>query len=322
MEIQEQTLLFLVDKRGEGKRLDIYLFEHPESPSWSRSRVQQLIRRGNVRLSREFVNQRVFEPSIKTGILLRTGDQIQVEIPPPEPVDALPEKIPLDVLYEDGDLIIINKPPGLVVHPAAGHSQGTLVNALLAHIPDLSGIGGKLRPGIVHRLDKDTSGLMVAAKNERTLKSLQVAIKKRLIGRFYWALAWGKFPDEGRIDGDIGRNPRHRKKMAVVESGKPALTYFRVLESFVRRALLEVRLESGRTHQIRVHLAHRGTPVIGDKVYGVFHQGDPVMDRQALHAYRLKFDHPATGKTLVFEAEPPEDFQGALDFLREKIPVD
>ena len=180
----------------------------------------------------------------------------------------------------------------------------------------MGGIGGKLRPGIVHRLDKDTSGLMVVAKTETALKGLQAALKARRIGRIYRALAWGRFPDEGRIEGNIGRRPAHRKKMAVVDGGRPAVTHFRVLERFGKRALLEVRLETGRTHQIRVHLAHRGSPVIGDRVYGVRRKGDPPIDRQALHAFCLTFEHPVTGEPMRFEAPPPEDFQRVLDELR------
>ncbi len=328
---EDESYTFRAGDKDQGQRLDIFLAMHPEAPDWSRAGVQRLIRTRQVRVESPGVKGAPvagFEESSRKqkaprpGMLLHAGDCVFVTLPPPEPMEAVPEEIPLEVLYEDDHLVVVNKPPGLVVHPAAGHARGTLVNALLARIPDLAGIGGKVRPGLVHRLDKDTSGLMVAAKNERTLKSLQSALQQRRIGRLYRALAWGRFPEEGRVEGDIGRHPLHRKKMAVVEGGKPSVTHFRVLERFGQRVLLEVRLETGRTHQIRVHLAHRGTPVIGDKVYGVSHRGDPPMDRQALHAYRLTFDHPATGQPLGFEAPPPGDFQQALDFLRSKGPAD
>ena len=310
----------------EGRRLDAFLAAHPEAPDWSRASVQRLIREGRVRVESLAERgdgravssahpQRAKPP--RPGTLLHPGDRIFVTLPPPEPAEAVPESIPLDVPYEDEHLLVVNKPPGLVVHPAAGHARGTLVNALLAHVPDLGGVGGKLRPGIVHRLDKDTSGLMVVAKTDGTLRRLQAALQAGRIGRVYLALAWGDFPQEGRIEGPIGRHPLHRKKMAVVEGGKPAVTRFRVVERFGRRALLEVRLETGRTHQIRVHLAHQGTPVLGDAVYGVRHEGDPPIGRQALHAFRLTFDHPATGEPVSFEAPPPEDVQAALAILRE-----
>ncbi|MBI2882189.1 MAG: RluA family pseudouridine synthase [Candidatus Tectomicrobia bacterium] len=318
-------LEFRVDAPDEGRRLDVFLAGHPEAPRWSRARVQQLIRGGNVRVESAAggdggpagpLSSAARSRAPRPGTLLRPGDRILVTLPPPEPAEAVPEDIPLDVLFEDAHLVVVNKPAGLVVHPAAGHARGTLVNALLARCPDLTGIGGRLRPGIVHRLDKDTSGLMVVAKTELALTRLQAALKARRVERVYLALAWGTFPDEGRIEGPIGRHPLHRKKMAVVEKGRPAVTRFRVVERFGKRALLEVRLETGRTHQIRVHLAHRGSPVIGDPVYGVRHKGDPPIGRQALHAHRLCFDHPVTGERLRFEAPPPEDVQRALGSLR------
>jgi 23S rRNA pseudouridine1911/1915/1917 synthase len=302
--------------------LDLFLAEHPDAPDWSRSQIQRLIREENVRIERparetgEAAESAQAMKTAKPRTQLRQGDRIYVTLPPPEPTEAVPEDIPLDLVYEDADLAVVNKPPGLVVHPAAGHARGTLVNALLARLPDLQGIGGKVRPGIVHRLDKDTSGLMVVAKTEQTLKRLQVALQARRIRREYLTLAWGEFPDKGRIEGNIGRHPLHRKKMAVVENGKPAVTWFRVVERFGKRALLEVRLETGRTHQIRVHLSHRSTPIIGDPVYGVRHKGDPPMERQALHAFRLAFDHPVTGEAIRVEAPLPEDMKAALIFLR------
>ncbi|MFQ5692201.1 MAG: RluA family pseudouridine synthase [Nitrospinota bacterium] len=315
---------FRVEARDEGRRLDVFLTGHPGAPGWSRSRVRHLIRDGNVRVERPAgggggppsLASSKRGQTLKAGTLLRAGDRVCVTVPPPAPAEALPEDIPLDVAFEDAHLLVVNKPPGLVVHPAAGHARGTLVNAVLARCPDLAGIGGRLRPGIVHRLDKDTSGLLVVAKTESALTRLQSALKARRIERTYLALAWGSFPDEGRVEGAIGRHPLHRKKMAVVEGGRPAVTRFRVAERFGRRVLLEVRLETGRTHQIRVHLAHRGTPIIGDPLYGVRRKGDPPLERQALHAFRLSFDHPVSGERLGFEAPLPDDMRKALEFLR------
>ncbi|MFQ5914456.1 MAG: RluA family pseudouridine synthase [Nitrospinota bacterium] len=319
---EAKSFTFRVGDRDEGRRLDVFLAGHPEAPHWSRSRVQLLIREGNVRLEcgdalGSLPSSEETKPP-RPGRLLRAGERIVVTVPPPEPAEAVPEDIPLDVPYEDAHILIVNKPAGLVVHPAAGHARGTLVNALLSRLPALPGIGGRLRPGIVHRLDKDTSGLMVVAKTELALRRLQAALKARRIGRVYWALAWGDFPKEGRVEGPIGRHPLHRKKMAVVQGGRPAVTRFRVLERFGKYAWLEVRLETGRTHQIRVHLAHRGTPVLGDPLYGVGRKADPPIGRQALHAFRLTFDHPSTAEPMSFEVPPPGDMEDALRFLREK----
>lgn len=290
-----------------GWRLDVALAADA-TLALSRSRVQALIAAGAVTVDGV--------PVTKSGLKLRGGEQIVIEVPPDRPAEAIAEDLPLAVVYEDADLIVINKPRGLVVHPAAGHSSGTLVNALLSHCPDLAGIGGVLRPGIVHRLDRGTTGLLVVAKTQRAHEALTRAIKARAIHREYLAIVWG-VPDaaQGRIEAPIGRHPVDRKRMAVVEDGRPAVTHFAVLESFSRAALLRCVLETGRTHQIRVHMAFIGHPIIGDPVYGG--RRDPCgMGGQALHAAALAFAHPVDGRPLRFEVPPPEDFQQLLARLR------
>jgi 23S rRNA pseudouridine1911/1915/1917 synthase len=264
----------------------------------------------------------VFPPSRK----LRAGDVV-VWTPPPVAVTELrAEDIPLKVVHEDQWLVVIDKPPGLVVHPAPGHEDGTLVNALLSHCDDLRGIGGELRPGIVHRIDKDTSGLLVVAKDDQTMKALGAAFKAHDIERLYEALVVGNPPAEsGRIDTLHGRDPRDRKKFSIrVKEGRRAVTDWRVVERFTGAARMEAELETGRTHQVRVHLAALGCPLLADRTYGKPPR-DPALraiadelGRQALHARSLGFVHPATGKTLSFRSEPPEDFRRALAALRER----
>jgi 23S rRNA pseudouridine1911/1915/1917 synthase len=250
-------------------------------------------------------------------------------MPPPEPVALVPQNIPLNVLFEDADIIVINKPPDLVVHPAAGHATGTLVNALLHHCGDLAGIGGELRPGIVHRLDKDTSGALVVAKTERALRGLVQQFKEGLVQKEYLALVWGCVePRTGHIETLIGRSAHNRKKMsAQPETGRRALTDYEVLEQFTTAAVLRVRIHTGRTHQIRVHLAHLGHAVIGDVVYGRARRDAlpaPAPDaasgpalRQMLHAHQLAFAHPRTGLPLAFTAPVPEDFRTLWRAFRE-----
>jgi 23S rRNA pseudouridine1911/1915/1917 synthase len=296
-------------------RLDSFLAG--EVPEVSRSQLSRQIGQGAVT-----VNDAVFPPSRK----LRAGDVV-VWTPPPVTVTELRgEDIPLKIVHEDRWLVVIDKPAGLVVHPAPGHEDGTLVNALLAHCDDLRGIGGELRPGIVHRIDKDTSGLLVAAKDDPTMKALGAAFKAHDIERVYEALVVGKPPAEsGRIDTLHGRDPRDRKKFSIrVKEGRRAVTDWRVIERFDGAARMEAELETGRTHQVRVHLAALGCPLLADRTYGKPPR-DPglraiaeELGRQALHARTLGFVHPATGKTLSFTSEPPEDFRRALAALRER----
>jgi 23S rRNA pseudouridine1911/1915/1917 synthase len=296
-------------------RLDSFLAG--EVPEVSRSQLSRQIGQGAVT-----VNDAVFPPSRK----LRAGDVV-VWTPPPVAVTELRgQDIPLKVVYEDRWLVVIDKPAGLVVHPAPGHEDGTLVNALLSHCNDLRGIGGELRPGIVHRIDKDTSGLLVVAKDDQTMKALGAAFKAHDIERVYEALVVGKPPAEsGRIDTLHGRDPRDRKKFSIrVKEGRRAVTGWRVVERFAGAARMEAELETGRTHQVRVHLAALGCPLLADRTYGKPPR-DPALraiadelGRQALHARSLGFVHPATGKTLSFRSEPPEDFRRALAALRER----
>jgi 23S rRNA pseudouridine1911/1915/1917 synthase len=278
-------------------RLDRFLAD--ELPHFSRSRLQVLIREGHVTL-----NERPARPRET----LRTGDMIRLVEPPPEKIATEPENIPLDILFEDDDLLVINKPAGMVVHPGAGNTSRTLVNALLAHCRTLSGIGGKERPGIVHRLDKETSGCLVVAKNDAAHHSLSRQFAERTVEKLYLALVAGTLQKaHGVIDAGIGRHPKHRQRMAVnKERGRSARTDYRVVKSRDGITLVECVLHSGRTHQIRVHLHHLGYPVLGDKVYG--RQRTPEFPRQMLHAWKLGFNHPRDGKRLTFEAPVPADF--------------
>jgi 23S rRNA pseudouridine1911/1915/1917 synthase len=289
-------------------RLDAYLAAQ-DSLGLSRSRIKALIDEGCIKLNGQ---------TPKASQSVKPGDQVEVTIPDPEPYDLVPEEIPLDVVYEDEDVLVVNKPRGMVVHPAAGNWTGTLVHAVLDHVEDLEGIGGELRPGIVHRLDKDTTGLLVIAKNERSMAALQDQIRVHTARRIYWALVHGNtMPDTGRIEAPIGRHPGDRKRMAVdAKRGREATTHFKVLERFKGYALLECRLETGRTHQIRVHLSFIGHPVVGDAVYGT-RKAHLDMPGQALHARQLGFNHPATGEWVEFTAEPPADMLAAIQRLRE-----
>ena len=290
-----------------GVRLDKYLTEHSDL---SRSRIQTLCEQGAVS-----VNGKPAKSSLK----LREGDAITADVPDDEPLDVKPENIPLDILYEDSDIIVINKPKGMVVHPAAGVYSGTLVNALLYHCTDLSGINGVLRPGIVHRIDKDTTGCIVACKNDQAHREIARQLENKTCHREYIALCDGVIDhDEGLIDAPIGRDPKDRKKMTVIETNsKEARTHFTVKERFADYTLVDCRLETGRTHQIRVHMKYIRHPVTGDTVYG---SACRLMDTQgqALHAYRLSLIHPGTGEPMTFEAPLPEYFEQLLAVLRDK----
>ena len=303
----------------EADRLDRYL---AECLGLSRSRVVALMEEGRV-----FVDGR---PGKKSEPL-RPGQVVEVEVPPPEALDAAPQDIPVEVVYEDDALVVVNKAAGMVVHPAPGHPDGTLVNALLFQVRDLSGIGGKLRPGIVHRLDKDTSGLMVVAKGDDAHVALSNAIQRREVRRVYRAVSWGHLAEAPiTVDAPIGRDPRNRKRMAVMEGGRRAVTRLRVRERWRAAELLDVSLGTGRTHQIRVHLAHLGHPVVGDEVYGSgWGRGmsGPAQGwarelarrakRQLLHAADLAFEHPISGEALHFQAPAPPDFEAVLTWARE-----
>lgn len=283
-----------------GLRLDVFL--RNQLPDCSRAMLQKLIADHHV-----LVNGQPSKPSHR----VRAGDRITVEIPPPAPLAAQPEEIPLAVLYEDEDLIVINKPAGMVVHPAAGHRSGTLVNALLHHCEGkLAGIGGVERPGIVHRLDKGTSGCLVVAKTDAAQQSLIQQFKTRRVRKIYRAVCWGRFERlAGRVETTIGRSPRHRKKMAAgVPRGRAAITEYRVLHQGADRALVELTILTGRTHQIRVHMAHLGHPVVGDTVYGRG-RGVISVERPLLHAYKLGFTHPRTGQWLEFTAPVPPELE-------------
>ena len=286
-------------------RLDKRILE--THPDFSRSRIEGLVKSGFVT-----VNGAVAE---KAGMKVSEDDEIVVEIPPPVPAIPEPEDIALDVVYEDSDMLVVNKAPGMVVHPAPGHFTGTLVNALLHHCSDLSGIGGVARPGIVHRLDQDTSGLIVVAKSQKAMDSLVRAFSSHTsIAKTYLAVCHGRPRlDAGRIENLIGRHPVDRKRMAIVEkNGKVAITNWKTLETLGAISALECRIETGRTHQIRVHTASLGTPVIGDKVYGksaLDKRLTPVPERQMLHAWRLGLRHPVSGEPMEFVAPIPADME-------------
>jgi 23S rRNA pseudouridine1911/1915/1917 synthase len=274
---------------------------------WSRTQVQQWIKEGHV-----LVNGNPVKSNYKCSI----NDKIEIIIPDPEVLDVLPEEMDLDIYYEDKDVLVVNKPRGMVVHPAPGHLTGTLVNGLMAHCKDLSGINGVLRPGIVHRIDKDTSGLLMVAKNDMAHESLVNQLVEKTVTRKYKAIVHGVIPhDFGTIDAPLGRDPKDRQSMTVVDDGKHAVTHFHVLERFTAFTFVECQLETGRTHQIRVHMKYIGYPLAGDPKYGP--KKTLEIDGQALHAGVLGFTHPRSGEYLEFEAPLPEDFKQLLDGLRK-----
>ena len=291
----------------EGVRLDVFA---AELAGVTRSRAGALIRDGRVTAGGEV--------RVKAGFALRAGMDVRVDVPDPEPAKAQPEDIDLDIVYQDDDLAVVFKPSGMVVHPAAGNEHGTLVNALLGRLDNLSGVGGEIRPGIVHRIDKDTSGLLLVAKNDMAHVSLSEQIKAHAVHRAYKAIVIGGFKqDSGEVDAPIGRHPTDRKKMAIVPNGRSAHTNWRVLEPLRGATLIEARLTTGRTHQIRVHMASIGHPVLGDPVYGPKRSPWPVAGGQLLHAYRIGFVHPRTGEEMLFEAEPEKRFMDWLNKLRQ-----
>ncbi|UCH35360.1 MAG: RluA family pseudouridine synthase [Armatimonadota bacterium] len=315
-----------VEPAEAGQRLDVVVATR--APELSRAQAQRLIRAGDIVVD---------GVAVKPRFIVTPGQQITVSIPPPQPVGIEPQEFPLDIRYEDSDVVVVNKPAGVVVHPGAGRREGTLVNALLAHCTDLSGIGGELRPGIVHRLDKDTSGLIAAAKNDFAHASLAAQLKARTAERRYLALIWGR-PDKDHftVRTLFGRHPKHRIMMAVLDpqrAGKPgareALTEVRVREHLGPMTLIEARLHTGRTHQIRVHASYIGHPVVGDPTYGGKRQKAELagldakaqrlvrdLHGQALHAYHLAFDHPRSGERIEVKTHPPDDMQALIAHMR------
>ncbi|MGO0062019.1 RluA family pseudouridine synthase [Brevibacillus fluminis] len=308
----ENTPLFerfdwTVEAADKGERIDKFITSANED--WSRSQVQAWVKEGRVTVNGE---------PIKNNYKVSADDEVTLRVPPPRELAIKAEEMPLDIVFEDADVVVVNKPRGLVVHPAPGHYSGTLVNGLMHHCKDLSGINGVLRPGIVHRIDKDTSGLLMIAKNDKAHIGLAEQLKNHTVNRKYVALVHGVIPHEmGTIDAPIGRDPKNRQQMAVVfENSKPAVTHFVVLERFADATLVELKLETGRTHQIRVHMKYIGYPLVGDPKYGAKSNID--FDGQALHAKTLGFEHPRTGAYMEFEAELPAEMKELLAFLRQQ----
>ncbi len=301
-----ETKQYIVEAQDEGTRLDVYL---TKALGQSRSYVQSLVKEGHVQVNGK---------TGKSNLKLSQSSEILVTIPAVQEVEVEPEDIPLEILFEDSHMIVINKARGMVVHPAVGNHSGTLVNALLFHCKDLSGINGEIRPGIVHRLDKDTSGVMMAAKHDESHLGLAEQVKEHSATRTYYALVQGNIAEEkGTIKAPIGRHPKDRMKMAVVfENSKDAVTHFHVLERYGKHTLIECQLETGRTHQIRVHLAYIGHPVVNDPFYGFRKMDFPIVG-QALHSKTLSVKHPITGEALHFEAPLPEDFLACIEYAKE-----
>lgn len=303
-----ESFSYKIQEEDSHKRIDLFLTDRCHD--LTRSYIQKLISDGLVTVNGK---------QVKANYKIKLGDEVNILIPPPIDLTVEAEEIPLEILYEDADVIVVNKPQGMVVHPASGNYSGTLVNALLKHCKDLSGINGVIRPGIVHRLDKDTSGVIMAAKNDEAHLSLAAQIKARTVNRRYFALVRGNLPQEsGTINAPIGRHPTDRKKMAVVfRNSKQAITHFQVRERFGDYTLIEAKLETGRTHQIRVHMSYLGFPVVGDPKYGPKKQ-DFNLQGQFLHAYLLGFYHPRTGKYLEFTAPLPAHMERILESLRKR----
>ena len=322
---EKKRYIFLVDEADGGERIDAFV--SGQIPELSRSRIQKSIRAGELTID----GRSVGKPSRKVS----EGERVELVFSPPRPLEIEPEEIPLDIVFEDESLLVVDKPAGMVVHPSPGHESGTLVHALLAHCSNLSGIGGIQRPGIVLRLDAGTSGLLVVAKSVEAHISLSRQLMERRVRRVYFAFTWGELENEtGEIDLPIGRSPRDRKKMAVVsEGGKEAVTTYYVLDTFGPFQYIKLQLGTGRTHQIRVHLSHSGHPVLGDPVYGgrrirkgalakseidLAGEALSLIGRQALHAGELAFTHPLSAEEVRFESALPDDMRAALDLLKRR----
>lgn len=303
MENIKETITVCANENDKGKRLDAFLSEVIEDAT--RSYVQKIIDNGNVQIKDKKIT--------KSGNKLKGNETVIVNIPEDEILDIIPQDIPLNIIYEDKDIVVINKVPGMVVHPAHGNYTGTLVNALLYHIKDLSTINGVIRPGIVHRLDKDTSGVIVVAKHDEAHTTLSDMFKEKTLEKTYICITKGIFKEKkGRVETLIGRDPKDRKKMAVVnENGKNAISNYEVIDESNNFSLIKVRIETGRTHQIRVHMKYLNHPILGDSTYG---SPTKDIDRQMLHAYMLKFTHPITKKEMTVIADIPEDFKKAAKF--------
>lgn len=303
----EKIIELTVAQEDDGARIDAYLRAHTE---FSRSRISALMLEGAVSVDGAAQEKPAFK--------VAKGQRIALSVPETRPVDIVPQDIPLNILYQDADVVIVNKPCGMVVHPAAGNEDRTLVNALLYHVHDLSGIGGEMRPGIVHRLDKDTSGLILIAKNDRAHAALSEQFKTRSMEKHYRAVAFGQFNEEaGLIDAPIARHPVDRKRMAVVPDGKPSQTEWRVMARLKSATLLDVHLLTGRTHQIRVHMHSIGHPLLGDRIYAPNLKTSVHIPRLMLHAYSLAFTHPTTGERMTLCAPLPEAFETTLEKLRQ-----
>ena len=297
-------------QKPDEERLDHFLVE--SMPDYSRARLQALIKDGMVLINNA--------PAKKSGQMLENKSIVEVRIPPSPPTDLIGENIPLDIIFENDDLIVVNKPAGMVVHPAAGHNSGTLVHAVLGYEPDIEGIGGEERPGVVHRLDKETSGLIVIAKNDKAHRWLQDQFRLRKVDKTYIALVDGKPPTpSGRVDAAIGRDPSHRKKMAIVSEskGRAAVSEYKTLETFPQHTLLEFHPLTGRTHQIRLHCAMLGCPIVGDEIYSK-KKSSLVLSRHFLHAQKLKIILPNEKQPRTFEAALPEELTQVLDDLRKE----
>ncbi|WP_435924954.1 RluA family pseudouridine synthase [Paenibacillus sp. DYY-L-2] len=308
IDAEEESMEWTADAEAAKERIDKFV-KAQTGEQFSRSQIQLWIEQGNIVVNG---NQ------VKTNHKIAAGDVISLTVPEAEPVEIVPEDIPLDIYYEDSDVIVVNKERGMVVHPAPGHASGTLVNALMHHCKDLSGINGELRPGIVHRIDKDTSGLIMAAKNDKAHASLAAQLKEHSVTRKYFAIVHGNVShDQGTIDAPIGRDPQDRKMYTVIErNSKHAVTHFQVAERFGDYTLLELKLETGRTHQIRVHMKFIGHPLVGDPMYG--RSKGIKMSGQALHAAVLGFVHPSSGEYLEFTAPLPADMEDVLQALRNR----
>lgn len=305
----EEPLEWIAEAEQSGERVDKFVTDSLDDPAVSRTQVQEWIKSGAVQVDGKMA---------KANVKVAEGNRIVLQIPEPEEAAIIPENIPLEVIYEDSDLIVINKKRGMVVHPAPGHSSGTLVNALMYHCKDLSGINGMIRPGIVHRIDKDTTGLLMAAKNDLAHISLAEQLKEHTVTRKYIALVHGNLPhDQGTIDAPIGRDLNDRKLFTVTDrNSRHAVTHFHVLERLGDYTVVELQLETGRTHQIRVHMKYIGHPLAGDPVYG--RNKTVALKGQALHAALLGFTHPRSGERLEFEMPLPADFEYVLGSLRSR----